>query len=155
MVDFTTFDPNAGLPPNLIPTPQAEIPETTDVVDFSSDARYPFNKPQDVDSILKNITIERPLPLYIPKELKHPQMEYRVINDRPEEIAAAMRRHWMPVDRQELLELFEGRVSGSDKAGRLMKPILMARDRRIGMAETKLKRQKLGEQNQALDPRTK
>jgi hypothetical protein len=144
----------AGLPPNLVPTPLPDIPAVPEIAD-PTDALYPFNQPQNVESILQNITIDRPLPLFIPPELKHKRMEYRIINDRPEEFAAAMMRHWQPVDKAELLKLFEGRVSGSDKTGRLMKPILMARDARIGEAEMKLKRQKLAEQNAGLDPKNR
>ena len=149
---FRNYD--IGIPPNLIPTPLPPIPEVPEIPN-PSDVLYPFNQPQNVEGILQHITIERPLPLYIPPELKHRMMEYRIINSRPKEIADAMRRWWQPVDKAELVKLFEGRVSGSDEEGRIMRPFLMARDARIGLAEAKLKRQKLAEQNAALDPKNR
>ena len=151
---FKSFAASAGIAPNLIPTPPAAMPEAPDIPDAMAHL-YPFKEAQDVDSIINNITIERPLPLYIPPELKHSQMEYHIINDTPQEYAAALRRHWKRVDQVEVLALFDDKVSGTDKEGKVTRPILMARDRRIGIQEAKLKAAKLAAHNAGLDPRNK
>lgn len=151
---FQNFDPNAGLSPNLVPSPPPAMPAPQDLPDPSAH-NYPFSEPQDVESIIAQSTIERPLPLFIPPELKHKGMEYHIINDTPQELAAAMRRGWQLVTNQDLVKLFEGKVSGSDKTGKITKPLLVARDRRIGAHEAKLKRQKLAEQNKGLDPKSR
>lgn len=150
---FSPFVPT-GLAENLIPNPPADIPsspETPDAVSMLTDA----SDAQDVDSIIAGLTLNRPLPLYIPEREKHPQMSFHVINDTPQELAEAMRAHWRPVTDQRILALFEGKVSGVDKTGKITKPILMARDVRITAAYDKLKRQKLHDMYASMDPRNK
>jgi hypothetical protein len=152
---FTSFNPNpdpmAGLAPNLIPTPPKEMPSVPDLPTAAEP--YAFQEAQDFDSIVKNYTIDRPLPLYIPRELMHSKAEYHFINNTPEEMAAAMRRHWRPVTDPALLALTEGKNSGTTKEGRITKLVLMERDRRFGEHEAKLKRQLLADQNKGLDPK--
>jgi hypothetical protein len=70
-------------------------------------------------------------------------------------MAAALRRGWQPVDDPELVKLFADKVSGSTKEGKITRPVLMGRDKRIGEHEDRLKREKLAEQNKGLDPRNR
>lgn len=151
---FQNFNPNAGLAPNLIPTPPAAMPEAPGAGD-AMQSLSPFAKPQDVDQIINQLSIDRPLPLFIPNREKYPNYQFHIINDTPQEMAAALRRGWQPVDDPELVKLFADKVSGSTKEGRITRPVLMGRDRRIGDHEDRLKRAKLDEQNKGLDPRNK
>lgn len=148
---FTDHAATGGIAPNLIPTPPAAMPmpwETPSPAQILS----PFSKPQDAASVIKQLSIDRPLPLFIPNRHLYPEHEFRIINDTSQEYAVAHRRGFQPVDDPNLKELFDGKVSGSDKTGRLTKPVLMARDRRIGLEELKLKRMRIDELNRGLDP---
>lgn len=151
---FSNFNPNAGLAPNLIPTPPAEMPGAPDIPDAMG-ALSPFQQPQDVDQIIQQLSLDRPLPLYIPNRERYKGYQFHIINDTPTEMASALRRGWQPVDDPELVKLFSDKVSGSDKTGKITRPILMARDRRIGEHEDRLKREKLAQQNAGLDPKHK
>jgi hypothetical protein len=145
---------NAGLAPNLIPTPPAEMPEAPGAGD-AMQSLSPFTKAQDVEQIINQLSIDRPLPLFIPNREKYTGYQFHIINDTPQEMAAALRRGWQPVDDPELVKLFADKVSGSTKEGKITRPVLMGRDKRIGEHEDRLKREKLAEQNKGLDPRNR
>jgi hypothetical protein len=151
---FNPFVPSGGLSENLIPNPPASMPEAPSV-DDAMVSLSPFKEAQDVDSIISQLTLDRPLPLYIPDRHKYTDFEFHIINDAPQEMAEAARQGWQPVDDVDLVKLFEGKVSGVDKTGKITKPVLMARSRRIGEMIAKRKRQKLHDMYAAMDPRNK
>jgi hypothetical protein len=151
---FSPFVPTGGLSENLVPNPPADIPEAP-AVDDAMAALSNGNDAQDIDTIIASLTLNRELPLYIPEREKYPQKSFHIINDTPQELAAAMRIHWKPVTDPHLLALFEGKVSGVDKTGKIMKPMLMERDIRITQAYDKLKRQQLSDMYKGMDPRNK
>jgi hypothetical protein len=151
---FNPFVPSGGLSENLIPHPPADIPATPEMPDamaFLVDS----NGAQDIDSIIASLSLDRPLPLYIPERERHPHKSFHIINDDPQELAEAMRFHWRPTTDPRMLALFEGKVAGVGKTGNIRKPILMERDVRITAAYDKLKRQKLHDMYQSMDPRNK
>jgi hypothetical protein len=150
---FSPFVPT-GIAENLIPNPPADIPEAPEFPDATA-SLSDGSDAQDVDSIIAGLTLNRPLPLYIPNREKHLNKSFHVINDNPQELAEAMRMHWRPVTDPGMLALFEGKVSGVDKTGKIMKPMLMERDIRITHAYDKLKRQKLHDMYAGMDPRNK
>jgi hypothetical protein len=151
---FSPFVPTGGLSENLIPHPPPNIPEAPEVGDALV-SLSPFKDAQDVDSIISALTLDRPLPLFVPDREKYPDFEFHIINDTPQEMAEAARKGWQPVDNQDLVRLFEGKVSGTDKTGKITRPILMARSRRIGELISKRNRQKLHDMYTAMDPRNK
>lgn len=151
---FSPFVPTGGLSENLIPNPPADIPEAPEAGDAM--ASLPDTpEEQDIKDIIANLTLERPLPLYIPEREKYADKSFHIINDDPQELAEAMRFHWKPTTNPRLLALFEGKVSGVDKTGKIRRPMLMERDIRITYAYDKLKRQRLHDMYQGLDPRTR
>lgn len=151
---FSPFVPTGGLAENLIPNPPADIPEAPNLNDpFAAMDNTP--EAQEVKDIIANLTLKRELPLYIPEREKYTNKSFHIINDEPQEIAAAMRLHWKPTTDPHLLMLFEGKVSGVNKSGKIMKPMLMERDIRITWAYDKLKRQQLHDMYQAMDPRNR
>jgi hypothetical protein len=151
---FSPFVPTGSLPENLVPNPPTDIPVTPEMPDAMS-MLADGNNPQDVDSIIASLTLERPLPLYIPNRERYPEKSFHIINNTPQEMAEAMRSHWRPVTDPRLLALFEGKVSGVDKTGKITVPILMERDIRITQAYDRLKRQKLHDMYAGMDPRNK
>jgi hypothetical protein len=146
--------PGSGLAPNLIPNPPADIPEAPGVNDATAKLS-PFKEAQDVDSIIKNLTLDRPLALYIPNQEKYPEFQFHIINDTPTEMADALRKGWQPVDDPELKMLFDSKVSGTDKTGKITRPLLMARSKRVGEIVAKRHRQTLHDLYQGMDPRNK
>ncbi|KRQ03280.1 hypothetical protein AOQ71_31625 [Bradyrhizobium manausense] len=114
----------------------------------------PFSKAQDIDSIISGLTLNRELKLFIPQDIKDrfSSFEFRVVNDTPTEIAAAKRQYFEVVDDPEAVGLFSGLVSGTDKSGRVTKPILMARDKRVGKKIAQLKARALQDHYAAMDP---
>jgi hypothetical protein len=151
---FSPFVPTGTLSENLIPHPPADIPETPDVNDAVASAPD-TPEAQEINDIIAGLTLNRELPLYIPEREKYKHKSFHIINDTPQELAAAMRIHWKPVTDPYLLSLFEGKVSGVDKTGKIMKPLLMERDIRITQAYDKLKRQQLHDMYAGMDPRNK
>ena len=53
------------------PAPTANAPQAS---------ASPFKEALDVDEIIKNLTLDRPLKLFIPNKEKYPQYEFRIIN---------------------------------------------------------------------------
>jgi len=146
--------PFAGLSENLIPNPPPEMPQAPAAGDAMANLS-PFKDVLDVDAIIKNLTLDRPLTLYIPNREKYPEFQFRIINDVPQEKAEANRKGWRQVDDPELVELFQDKVSGIDKTGKIMRPILMARPKQIGEIVAKRHRQALRDLYAGMDPTTK
>lgn len=151
---FTPFDPNAGLTPNLIPNPPSDIPEASAAGDAVAPL-MPFNEPQNVDQIIKQLVLDRPLKLFVPQQHKHPDYEYRIINDVPQEIAAAQNKGWREVSNPEAAALFESLVAGTDKTGKAFRPFLMARPKAVGDVVRKRTRQQLASLYAGMDPKNK
>jgi hypothetical protein len=143
---------DAGIAPNLKPTPPAAMPEPPGASDAMA-SLSPFKEAQDIDAIIASLTLDRPLPLYIPDREKYPEYQFHIINDTPQEMAHAMRHGWKVVDSPELVALFEGKVSGTDKTGKITKPVLVARPKVIGQHVARQTRMKLAEMYAGMDPR--
>jgi hypothetical protein len=151
---FSPFVPTGSLPENLIPHPPADIPEAPNVNDATA-AAPDTPEAQEINDIIAGLTLRRELPLYIPEREKYLHKSFHIINDNPQELAEAMRFHWKPCTDTHMKELFEGKVSGVDKTGKIMRPMLMERDARITAAYDKLKRQQLHDMYAGMDPRNK
>ncbi len=146
--------PGAGLSPHLIPNPPADMPQAPGAGDAMA-TLSPFSQPQDVASIISQLTLDRPLTLYIPNREKYPNFQFRIINDTPQEMADAQRKGWQPADDPELIRLFQDKVSGIDKTGKITRPVLMARSKEIGAIVDKRHREMLRDLYLAMDPKTK
>jgi hypothetical protein len=149
-----TDSPFAGLTPNLIPNPPAATPEAPGAPDPMASAS-PFSEPQDVDQIIRQLVLDRPLKLYVPGRERFPNHEFRIINSIPQEIAEAQRKGWRPATDPAFAGLFEDLVAGTDKTGKAFRPILMARDKRIGDIARKRNRKELASIYAGMDPRNK
>jgi hypothetical protein len=143
-----------GLPPNLVPNPPGEIPEAQTSGDAMANMS-PFREALDVDAIIANLTLDRPLKLFIPNRDKMPDYEFRIINSIPQEIAAAHNKGWREVTNPELASLFQDLVAGTDKAGHAFRPILMSRPKRIGDIVRKRHRAELASLYAGMDPMNK
>lgn len=145
---------NNGLPPNLVPNPPGEMPAPQEVGNAVS-ALAPFSEPQDVDAIIKQLVLDRPLKLFIPKQHMHPEYEYRIINSIPTEIAQAHNKGFREVTNPEAASLFESLVAGTDKSGKAFRPMLMARPKRVGEIVRKQNRAQLASLYAGMDPKNK
>lgn len=150
----TPFPGASGLTPNLIPNPPSDIPEAPGVGDAMA-ALSPFSEPQDVDSIIKNLTLDRPLKLYIPNMHLYPSHEFRIINSIPSEIADAHNKGWREVTNPELASLFTDLVAGTDKQGKAFRPMLMSREKKVGEYIRRRNRAQLQSIYAGMDPRNK
>lgn len=148
------FDPTAGLTPNLIPNPPPETPGAPSAGDAMA-ALSPFSEPQDVDSVIKNLVLDRPLKLYVPGRQNFPNHEFRIINSIPQEIAEAQRKGWREVTSPEFADLFRDLVAGTSKDGKAFRPILMAREKRIGELIQQRHRKELQSIYAGMDPKNK
>lgn len=148
------FNPTAGLPENLVPNPPADIPEAPGAGNATA-ALSPFSEAQDVDQIIKQLVLDRPLKLFIPQQHKHPDFEYRVINSIPQEIAAAHNKGWREVTNPQVAELFTSLVAGTDEHGKAFRPMMMARPRAVGDHIRKQTRQQLQSLYAGMDPKNK
>ena len=147
------FMPGAGLAPNLIPNPPGEIPEAQSP--GNAEATSPFLEAQDVDQIIRNLTLDRPLKLFIPNQEKYPEWQFRIINNIPQEIADAHNKGFKEVTIPELTALFADLVAGTDKKGAAYRPLLMARPRAVAKHIEKLQRQQLASQYAGMDPKNR
>jgi hypothetical protein len=143
-----------GLPENLKPHPPADIPEAPGAGNPHA-GMSPFSEPQDVDHIISSLSLNRPLPLHIPNREDYKEYDFLIINDTPQEHAAAQRAGWAVVDHPVLTALFEGKVSGTDKTGKITRPVLVSRHKRITEILAKRQRQQLSDMYQAMDPRNR
>jgi len=147
-------NPFTGLPPNLIPNPPAPIPEAPGAGDVMASAS-PFAEPLDVDKIVKNLTLDRPLKLFIPGKERMPDWEFHIINSTPQELAAAHNHGWREVTDPEMVKLFVDLVAGTDKNGKAYRPILMARPKRVGEIIRDRQRKQLAALYAGMDPTNK
>jgi hypothetical protein len=149
-----TYSPFPGITPNLIPNPQPEIPEAPGAGNATA-ALSPFSEPQDVNSIMAQLVLDRPLKLFIPNREKYKGFEFRIINSIPQEIADANNKGFRHVTDPDLTKLFDDLVAGTDKNGKAFRPLLFARSSVIGDHIRKQNRQKLQSLYAGMDPRNK
>jgi hypothetical protein len=143
-----------GLSPNLIPNPPPEMPGAPGPGDAMS-ALTPFTEAQDVDSIIKQLVLDRPLKLFIPNREKYAGWEFRIINSIPQEIAAANNKGFRQVTDPELSKLFDDLVAGTDKSGKAFRPLLFARSSEVGKHIRKQNRRQLQSLYAGMDPTNK
>lgn len=151
---FPGNDPFAGLTPNLTPNPPPGMPEAQSAGDGMSSAS-PFLEPQDIDQIIKQLTLDRPLKLFIPNRDKYPGYEFRIINSIPAEIADAHNKGWKEVTNPEMTELFTELVAGTNKDGKAFRPILCSRPKAVGDHIRKRNRLQLASLYAGMDPKNK
>lgn len=152
MTDHNPFQP--GISPHLIPNPPGEIPEPQEAGNAAA-GMSPFSEPQDVDQIIQNLTLDRPLKLFIPNRDKMPDWEFRIINSIPGEIADAHNKGFKEVTDPEMVKLFRDLVAGTDKDGKAFRPILVARPKKVGDHIRKQQRMQLRSLYAGMDPRNK
>lgn len=145
-----------GLPPNLVPNPPGEIPQASEAGDAVKQLS-PFSEPQDVDSIIAGLVLDRPLKLFIPREIKekYPEHEFRIINSIPQEIATAHNKGFRAVTDPEAVRLFDGLVAGTTKEGAAFRPLLYGRPRAVGEHVRKVYRKQLASLYAGMNPRNK
>ena len=146
--------PNSGLTPNLIANPPPDMPDAPGPGEATA-SLSPFNEPQDVDSIIRQLVLDRPLKLHIPNKERYPSWEFRIINSIPQEIADAHNKGFRQVTDPELTKLFNDLVAGTDKEGKAFRPLLFARSTVVGSHIRKQNRQKLQSLYAGMDPRNK
>jgi hypothetical protein len=147
-------NPFTGIPDALKPNPPASVPEPQSAGDAMSSAS-PFKEAQDVDAIIKNLTLDRPLKLFIPNKEKYPQYEFRIINSIPHEIADAHNKGFKEVTDDEMSKLFRDLVAGTDKEGKAFRPVLVARPKAVGDHIRKRHRIQLASLYAGMDPSNK
>lgn len=150
---MTTNNPFAGLSPNLVPNPPGAIPEAPTFGDAAPAS--PFKEALDVDEIIKNLVLDRPLKLYIPNRENYPDWEFRIINSIPQEIADAHNKGFREVTDDKLAALFTDLVAGTDKTGKAFRPILMARPKSVGEHVRMRHRRTLQSLYAGMNPETK
>jgi len=149
------MDPFPGaLPPNLTPNPPGEIPVAPEAGDATA-SMSPFVEALDVDAIIKNLVLDRPLKLFIPNKEKMPDWEFRIINSIPSEIADAHNKGFREVTNPEMVRLFTDLVAGTDKDGKAFRPILMARPKAVGEHVRKRNRRQLKSLYAGMDPKNR
>ncbi len=151
MSDFP-FQP--GLPPNLIPNPPADIPEAPGAGNATA-ALSPFSEALDVDAIIAQLSLDRPLKLYIPDREQYPEWEFRIINSIASEIADAKNKGFREITDQKMVGLFSELVAGTDKDGKAFRPLLFARPKKVGEIVRKRQRAQLQSLYAGMDPANK
>lgn len=151
---FPGVDPFGGLNPVLIPHPPAATPEAPEVGDAMA-RLSPFKEALDADKIIENLTLDRPLKLYIPGKEKYPDYEFRIINSIPSEMADAHNKGWKEITDPELTKLFVDLVAGTDKDGKSFRPILCARAKKVGDHVRRQHRMQLRSLYAGMDPQNK
>lgn len=147
-------NPFNNLAPNLIPNPPGEVPEPPGAADAMA-GLSPFNEPLDTETIIRNLTLDRPLKLFIPDREKYPEWEFRIINSIPGEIAAAHNKGFKEVSDEKLVGLFRDLVAGTDKEGKAFRPILVARPKAVGDHVRRQHRLQLRSLYAGMDPSNK
>jgi hypothetical protein len=145
---------SVGLAPNLMPNPPPSMPETPSISDATA-TLSPFSEPQNVESIIKQLVLDRPLKLFIPNREKYPEWEFRIINSIPAEIVDANNKGWRQVTDEKLVALFDGLHAGVDKTGKAYRPLLFARSKKIGEHVMRQQRMKLSSIYAGMDPSNK
>ena len=148
------FPGTEGLTPNLIPNPPGEIPQATEAGDATA-RLSPFNEAMDVDKIIANLTLDRPLKLWIPNKEKYPEFEFRIINSIPQEIADAHNKGFREVSDPELTSLFNDLVAGTSKDGKAFRPLLFGRPKKVGEYVRREQRKQLASIYAGMDPSNK
>lgn len=150
------FPQFGGLPPNLVPNPPGEIPEAPGAGDAMASAS-PFTEALDIDQIIANLVLDRPLKLFIPDSIKKrfSQFEFRIINSMPGEIADAHNKGFREVTDPEAAALFTNLVAGTDKEGKAFRPLLFARPKAVGEHVRKRVRKQLQSLYAGMDPKNK
>lgn len=143
-----------GIAPNLIPNPPGEIPGPWSAGD-ATERLSPFKEALDVDAIIANLTLDRPLKLFIPNRHLYPDYEFRIINSIPQEMADAHNKGWREITDEKLTGLFTDLVAGTDKSGKAFRPILMARPKAVGEIVRKRNRKTLNGLYAGMDPKNK
>lgn len=151
---FPGGDPFGGLNPALMPHPPAATPEAPGAGDAMANLS-PFKEALDVDAIIANLTLDRPLKLFIPNKEKYPDWEFRIINSIPAEIADAHNKGWKEITDPELTKLFVDLVAGTDKDGKAFRPILCARPKKVGEHVQRRHRMQLRSLYAGMDPSNK
>jgi hypothetical protein len=154
MSDPTDPNPFAGIPDALKPNPPPGVPEPQAAGDAMASAS-PFKEALDVDQIIANLTLDRPLKLFIPNKEKFPQYEFRIINSIPNEIADAHNKGFREVTDPDMAGLFRDLVAGTDKEGKAFRPILVARPKAVGEHIRKRYRLQLASLYAGMDPSNK
>lgn len=149
-----TPNPFNGLPDALKPNPPADMPQPQAAGNAMSN-NSPFKEALDVDEIIKNLTLDRPLKLFIPNKEKYPQYEFRIINSIPHEIADAHNKGFKEVTDDEMSQLFRDLVAGTDKEGKAFRPMLVARPKAVGDHIRKRYRIQLASLYAGMDPSNK
>lgn len=147
-------DPFPGLNPALVPHPPAEMPEVPGAGNAMA-GQSPFSEPLNVDQIIANLTLDRPLKLFIPHREKYPDFEFRIINSIPGEIADAHNKGFKEVSDPEITGLFRDLVAGTDKDGKAFRPILCARPKKVGEIVRRRQRMQLQSLYAGMDPKNK
>jgi hypothetical protein len=147
-------DPFAGMPDALKPNPPASMPQPPGAGDAMAGAS-PFKEALDVDQIIANLTLDRPLKLFIPHKERFPQYEFRIINSIPHEIAAAHNKGFREVTEPEVTKLFCDLVAGTDKEGKAFRPMLVARPKAVGDHIRRRNRLQLASLYAGMDPSNK
>jgi hypothetical protein len=150
----TPFPGGSGITPNLLPNPPLDMPDAPGPGDATA-SLSPFTEPQDVDSIIAQLTLDRPLKLYIPNKERYAGWEFRIINSIPQEIADAHNKGFRQVTDPELSVLFDSLVAGTDKEGKAFRPLLFARSSTVGEHVRKQNRKKLQSLYAGMDPKLK
>jgi hypothetical protein len=147
-------NPFQGLPPNLTPNPPADIPEAPEAGN-AAEYMSAFSEPQDVDAVIANLTLDRPLKLYIPDQHLYPNDDFRIINSMASEIGDAHNKGFKEVTNPKLANLFRDLVAGTDKDGRAYRPLLMARPKAVVKYILDRYRRQLSSLNAGMDPKNK
>ena len=117
--------------------------------------RSPFKEALDADAIIKNLVLDRPLSLYVPDRHLYPDYQFRFINNISREVADAHNKGWREVTDPKLCELFQDLTAGSDKTGKMFRPILMSRPKAVGEHIQQRNRKQLQSLYAGMDPRNK
>lgn len=147
-------DPFGGLNPALVPHPPAAMPQAPAPGDATA-SMSPFREALDVDQIVKNLVLDRPLSLFIPDKHLYPDWEFHIINSIPKEIAAAHNAGFREVDDPKLSALFKDLVAGHDDGGKAFRPILCARPKAVGEVVRDRNRLQLRSLYAGMDPSNK
>lgn len=143
-----------GVNPALMPHPPGEIPEAPGAGNAMA-SLSPFKEPLDADAIIRNLTLDRPLKLFIPNKEKYPDWEFRIINSIPAEMADAHNKGFKEVSDPEIVGLFQDLVAGTDKLGKAFRPILCARPKKVGDHVRRRHRMQLQSLYAGMDPANK
>jgi len=148
------IDPFGGLSPNLTPSPPPAMPGAYEPGNAVA-SLSPFKEALDVDAIIKNLVLDRPLSLFIPNKHLYPDWEFHIINSIPKELSAAQNQGWRQISDPELTSLFTDLVAGHDKDGKTFRPLLMARPKRVGEVVRERNRAQLQSLYAGMDPKNK